>query len=66
MGKSSKDINKLLFVPIVDDAKLILLKLEVDRTPVIGADMRDNFLKRGPHFEEGRFSNKERYGFSAS
>ena len=59
MGKSSKDINELLFVPIVDDTKLILLKCaEVDHTPVIGADMRDSFLKRrGRIFEEGRFPN---------
>ena len=59
MGKSSKDINKLLFVPIVDDTKLILLKCaEVDHTPVIGADMRDSFLKRRDRiFEEGRFPN---------
>ena len=59
MGKSSKDINKLLFVPIVDDTKLILLKCaEVDDTPVIGADMRDSFLKRRDRiFTEGRFPN---------
>ena len=59
MGKSSKDINELLFVPIVDDTKLILLKCaEVDHTPVIGADMRDSFLKRRDRiFEEGRFPN---------
>jgi hypothetical protein len=56
-GKSSNDIHKMLFVPIVDRTKNISLKCTaVDNTPVIGSDMRKKFIaRRQAIIEKGRF-----------
>ena len=60
-GKSSNDINKMLFVPIVDGTKNVMLKCTtIDETPVIGADMRGKFLSRRKDIvEKGRFPNPD-------
>ena len=60
-GKSGNDINKMLFVPIVDGTKNVMLKCTtIDETPVIGADMRGKFLSpRKDIVEKGRFQNPD-------
>ena len=61
MGKSSKDIT-IALCSIVDDKTNFVKCAEVDRTPVIGADMRDNFQRRD-HLRKGVSNPKSDMAF---